>query len=74
MEELYVREPLPASCLIARVWFLPRVCSNVYRQCASLNELLAAILGGAGVRSFVGMYSVMPLKVGFAIEALLVTH
>ena len=50
------------------------MCPNVYRQCASLDEFFATILGRTGIRPLVGVYSMMPLEVGLAIEALFTTR
>lgn len=44
------------------------MCSYVYRQCASLDETLIAVFRITVVRSLVGMDSVMPAEIGFAIE------
>lgn len=50
---------------------LAGVGADVHSQGASLDEGLAAATVVARVRSFVGVYPVMPLEVGLAVEALI---
>lgn len=59
--------------MFAAVGLLAGVGTIVNGQCASLNERLGAASVCAIVRSLVGVYAEVTLKVGFAIEALM-TH
>lgn len=42
----------------------------VHGQCAALNECLIARFVVASIGAFIGMYSVMTLEIGLAIETL----
>lgn len=66
----YVWKALPTPDILAVMWFLSGMCSNVYCQGASLNEALSTVRVVTGVWSFIGMDPVMPLQIWFPIEAL----
>lgn len=56
--------------MLAAVRFLARVGTNMHGQCAPLDEAFDAAGVLAMIWPFVGVYSVMPLQIGFPIEAL----
>jgi hypothetical protein len=56
--------------MLAVVRLLARVCAGVYGQGAPLDEALAAVWMVTLIWPFVCVYSVMPLQVRLAIEAL----
>ena len=66
----HIREALATPSKGAFMWLVPRMCTTVDSQSTTLNEGLLARLIVTGVGSLVGMYPIMPLKVGFAVEAL----
>ncbi len=66
----YIREPFPASNMLALMRFLACVSANVNSQGTSLNKTFTTTWGHTGVRSFICMDSIMSLKVGFSVEAL----
>ena len=68
-----VGEALPASNVLALVWFLASVGANVYGEGAPLDEALAAPWSGAGIGALIGLDAVVSLQVGLAVEALLLT-
>jgi hypothetical protein len=57
--------------MLALVRFLARMGANMYSQCTSLDEALAAPTVGARVGPLVGVYPVMSLKVRLAVKALI---
>lgn len=70
IDPTYIREPFPATHMLALVWLLTSVCPDVDRESTSLNEALPASWRRAGVRTLIGVNPVVPLKVGLPIEAL----
>lgn len=67
----YIGETLPTAFIFAFMRLLTRMCANMYGQCASLYKALNTAHMNAAVWSFVRVYPVMSLKVGFAVETLL---
>lgn len=56
--------------MLAPMRFFARVCAYVNGQSAALDEALVAVTPGANVRTVIGVYTVVPDEVGFAIELL----
>lgn len=46
------------------------MCPGMNSQRTALDEALIAVLDGAMIRSFIGMYSIMSTEIRFAIERL----
>ena len=57
--------------MLATMWFLSSVGTVVDSQCASLYKRLGASSVSTVVRAFIGVYAVVSLKIGLAIEALM---
>lgn len=59
----YIGECFATVFLIANMRLFPGMRPNMNRQGAALDEALVAALDGAVIRSFIGMYPLMPGKV-----------
>jgi hypothetical protein len=66
----HVGEALVAAKVLAHVRLLAGMCTDVHRQGAALDEALPAARRAALVRPLVGVYPVVSLQVGLAVETL----
>lgn len=66
----YIGESLAAANMLALVWFLAGVRTNVDSQRASLDEALSTTMRQACIRTFIGVYAVVSLEVRLPVEAL----
>ena len=67
---MYIRETLSAVNLLALVWLLSSVCSNMNGQGTFLDEALSAFRNRACVRSLIRVGSIMSLQITLTVEAL----
>ena len=70
MEITDVGKFLAASLMFTTMWLLSGMCTIVDSQCASLNKCLGAASMGTVIRTFVGMYTIVSLKIRLAVKAL----
>lgn len=66
----HIGKCLMATLMITDMRFFSGMCAGMNSQRAALNEALIAVLDGAMIGSLIGMYSIMPTEIGFAIERL----
>lgn len=59
-----------AAILITDMRFFPGMCARMHGQRTALNEAFIAVLDGTVIGSLIGVYSIMPAEIGFAIERL----
>lgn len=59
-----------AALMITDMRLFSGMCPGMNSQRTALDEALIAVLDGAMIRSFIGMYSIMSTEIRFAIERL----
>jgi hypothetical protein len=67
---IYIREAFSTRHVLALMWFLACMSPNVNGERAPLDEALATPWSHTGVGALIGVYAIVSLEVGLAVEAL----